>query len=880
MSASQYGHIPSDIPPGHRRSTFHPRLSLDPSEARSSSSVEYQDNLDVEPFEEKADRFRDDPRMEEGEAAGYGEEEGDADGQGYAVEPRRLRPRQKSRKILAVLITIVLFAAAIGGLAASGYSAPSFSVKGGTKHITMNHVFNGTFNAWVKQLDWVKEADDGTFSHVNNEGNIVLNTVQNMTLDTLLVDSSLVLDLKGDRLHWQSWSLSADMKYVLFKTDHVKQWRHSSFGNYWVHRRSDSVTFPLVAPSTPPTIARCTWAPVGHAIAFVSDNDLYVVPESEMASSKPEPVRVTNDGSSVVFNGVPDWVYEEEVFEADSAMWWSPDGKALAYLRSDESKVKDFKLQYYNPSNDAFEVHQYSTELDMKYPKPGTPNPTATVHTYTLSSRAKHQLSWDGEMPKDDRIIVEVGWVADDALLIKEIDRAARIGNVVLFQGGETKGDIVRILGKDGEEGDDGWIDHGQNVIPVKGPVQGYLDVVPNEGYNHIAFYSPLNATKPLWITSGEWEVTQISGVDAKKGLIYFTAATPSIDRHIYSIPLPSSESGDYDETMTPITDNTTPGFFEASFSPGAGYYVLGYRGPEVPWQRVMETGSAEDRVNVLLEGNAELNKTLTEFIKPLVSRSTIVSDGYELNMLEIVPPNLDTSGRKKYPVLVRVYGGPGSQMVSNRFEHDWHTYLAASQRYIVVVVDGRGTGLKGRALRNPVRDNLGTYEVTDQIAVAREMAKRRYVDRSRIGIWGWSYGGYMTCKTLEADSGIFTLGMAVAPVTNWLYYDSIYTERYMSTPTANPLGYVTSAVNNVTSFAGDKVDFIWAHGSGDDNVHYVNSASLLDKLTEKHVRGWRFRMFTDSNHSMDKRQAYREVYEWMNDFLEEKWGKGGTIHH
>ncbi|WVQ85047.1 hypothetical protein IAT38_007211 [Cryptococcus sp. DSM 104549] len=281
-----------------------------------------------------------------------------------------------------------------------------------------------------------------------------------------------------------------------------------------------------------------------------------------------------------------------------------------------------------------------------------------------------------------------------------------------------------------------------------------------------------------------------------------------------------------------------------------------------------MVTGSAGDRVNVLLEGNAEPNKTLTEPINPLVSRSTIVSDGYGLKMLEIVPPNLDTSGRRRYPVLVRVYGGPGSQMVSNRFEHDWHTYLSASQRYIVVVVvAGRRTGLKGRAVRNPVRDNLGTYEVIDQIAVAREMAKRRATASI-----------CMTCKTLEADSGIFTLGTGVASVTNWLYYDSVYTERYMSTQTANPLGYATSA--DVTSFAGDKVDFIWARGSGDDNVHYVNSASLLDKLTEKHVRGWRFRKFTDSNHSMDKRQTYREVYEWINDFLEEKWGKGGTIHH
>ncbi|KIR97029.1 dipeptidyl aminopeptidase [Cryptococcus deuterogattii 2001/935-1] len=783
---------------------------MPPHSPRSSTSTVYRDTLSTDPFQEKHSPFRDD--------APYSDDE-----QGFAVTTR---PRNKSRNILALLVAIIAFAGVVGVLAASGYSVPSFSSKGGTKHITMDHVFNGTFNAYSKQIDWVKEAEDGTFSHIDRHGNIVLNTVRNMTTDTLLVNASLVLDLEGNQLHWTAWALSADMQYVLFKTDHLKQWRHSSFGNYWIHRRHDSFTFPVVPPTSPPTVAKCTWSPVGHALAFVSKNDVYIVSEHDLSSvspsssSTPSHVRVTTDGSHTVFNGVPDWVYEEEVFETDTALWWSPDAKRIAFLRSDESKVHDFKLQYYNPSDDAFKVYQYQTELDMKYPKPGTPNPTVTVHTFSLSSLSTstgstERLTWPGEFPLPDRIITEVGWVADDALLVKEIDRAARDGNVVLFQfqfeneSGEGKSKTM-----EGEIG--------QNVIPVKGSVPGYLDIVPNQGYNHIALFTPLNASKPLWITKGQWEVTEISGVDTEKGLVYFTAATPSIDRHIYSIPLSFSPHDNNEEEeggggekggMTPLTDPTFPGYFQASFSPKAGYYVLGYKGPEVPWQRLIETGPGED----------------------------------QLNMLEILPPNIDITGRKKYPVLIRVYGGPGSQMVSNRFERDWHSYLAASQRYIIVMLDGRGTGFKGRNLRNPVRDDLGHWEVQDQIAAAREMAKRAYVDRSRIGIWGWSYGGYMTCKTIEAASGIFTLGMAVAPVTDWLYYDSIYTERYMSTPSANKDGYTTSAVNNVTSFSGDKVDFIWAHGSGDDNVHYVNSAALLDKLTQEQVRGWRFRMFTDS---------------------------------
>ena len=271
------------------------------------------------------------------------------------------------------------------------------------------------------------------------------------------------------------------------------------------------------------------------------------------------------------------------------------------------------------------------------------------------------------------------------------------------------------------------------------------------------------------------------------------------------------------------------------------------YRGPEVPWQRLIQTG--QDGFSELLEGNAELNSTLSEFLRPIVTRTTIISDDNELNLVQITPPNFDASGRKKYPVLIRVYGGPGSQMVSNLWSRDWHTYLACEKKYIIVLVDGRGTGFKGRKLRNPVTDDLGHWEVVDQIAAAREMVKRVYVDRTRIGIWGWSYGGYMTCKTLEADSGIFTLGMAVAPVTDWRYYDSIYTERYMRTPEENPEGYERSAVNNMTGFGN--ADFLLAHGTGDDNVHFMNSASLVDKLTQSKTRGWRFRMFTDSSVSL-----------------------------
>jgi len=212
--------------------------------------------------------------------------------------------------------------------------------------------------------------------------------------------------------------------------------------------------------------------------------------------------------------------------------------------------------------------------------------------------------------------------------------------------------------------------------------------------------------------------------------------------------------------------------------------------------------------------------------------------------------------------------------LVDLRFGRDWHDYLACGLDYIVVVVDGRGTGFKGRKLRNIVKGNLGYWETVDQLAAARVWAAKKYVDPKRIGIWGWSYGGFMSSKVAEANAGIHSLAMAVAPVTSWRLYDSIYTERYMNLPSLNPGGYVNASISNVTGF--HNVDFLLAHGSGDDNVHFANSAHLLDMFTQAHVRRFRFRMFTDSDHGINRRGAYREIYEFMTGFLIEKWGKGG----
>ncbi|KAH9055740.1 dipeptidyl aminopeptidase [Lactarius vividus] len=778
------------------------------------------------------------------------------------------------RGLLLTLAALVTLSGVVGLFAAFTYKDTRRIIPG-NEHITMDHIFNRTFTADRTSLSWVPEAGDGVFS-VSQDGFIKLVSLESNTT-TDLVQMSDLKDEQGNRLALHNWKLSPDMKYMLIKADHRKQWRWSSFGNYWIFNLETKETYPLVPPSNPPTVAYATWSPTGQRIAYVMNNDLYVVPSLSRRASH---IQVTNSGNATLFHGVPDWVYEEEVFSSDFALWWSPDSTKVAFLAFDET-------------------------LTMRYPKPGYPNPLVSVHVFDverfLSERvfssepspaeATLELEWTGRQPLNDSVITDVVWLSNGTLLVKEVNRNADTGSAALFDVSDTTllaartGTVVRTFGKDGEEADEGWIDteHAVYPLPERFSVSGlpsYLDIVPDkQGFNHIALFNPANSRTPRFLTTGPWEVTGgIQAVDFEKGLVYFQAANPSsVGRNIFSAPLPLDSNFKFSDAApitqpSALTDTAGLGQYSADFSPEAGFYLLSYGGPKIPWQRVVKTNDTD--FDFVINDNARLNATWSRFETPIIQHTTIDSDGYELNAVELRPPHMDSSGRTKYPVLFRVYGGPGSQIVSTSFALDWHAYLACSLQYVVVVVDGRGTGYKGRALRNPVKGNLGFWEVHDQINAARLWAAKDYVDPKRIGIWGWSYGGFMSSKVVEANAGIHSLAISVAPVTSWRLYDSIYTERYMGLPALNPGGYVNASISNVTAF--DKVDYLLAHGSGDDNVHFANSAHLLDMFTKAHVRNYQFRMFTDSDHSIQMRGANRELYEYMTNFLLEKWGKGG----
>ncbi|GAA5856001.1 hypothetical protein JCM5353_008762 [Sporobolomyces roseus] len=804
----------------------------------------------------------------------------------------------------------------------------------GLQQITREHLANGTFWADSVQLNWLGEAGDGVYSQRTETGSILLVDV-NKNTTRVLVDGENIRDSEGAKLEWFRFKVSADLQYILFDSDWTKQWRHSTYANFWIHNISASTTRRLRSPVYPPRTSFASFSPKNHHIAYVHANDLYVLESPPVAKERNDPIRVTRDGSATTFNGVPDWVYEEEVFSSDITTWWSPTGTKLSFLSFDEEQVPEYEFPVYNSDWNQGGADPYPSHTVMRYPKSGYPNPKVRLRVFDLEKylestrdagyqtqqdidKATKELVFDSPFPENDILISEVVWTAENEVMVKATNRIATIERVARFEFDETVladerivvGKVVREV--DFEKLDGGWAEPGSNIVGISSTVllhsqsdssavpipsypPGYLDILPSpSGFNHLAYFSPADSKEPIFLTEGEWEIDgEIQMVDVQRGLVYFIAANPSIERHLFSVPLPTSltqlsdlKSGKTKlEAPTPLTATKERGHYSVSFSPFGGVYQLNYEGPGVPWQKLVKVDDAD--FTYPLTNNTELRKIDSRFQHAEISYPTIsidptISGGVEaakekqvvLNAMEMRPPLMDLSGKTKYPVLFQVYGGPNSQTVTTKFQRDWQHYLCTALGYVIVRVDPRGTGFRGRKHRVLVKNRLGEVERSDVIESARQWAELPYIDSKRVAIWGWSYGGFLTSKVIEANSSVFQLGMAVAPVTDWRYYDSVYTERYMSTPQLNKAGYDNSSVTEMDGFR--HAHYALAHGSGDDNVHYQNTAALLDKFTVAQVRDFRFRMFTDADHSMGLRGAYWELMAWLESFLVEKFGEGG----
>ncbi|KAE8407327.1 putative dipeptidyl-aminopeptidase B [Aspergillus pseudonomiae] len=741
--------------------------------------------------------------------------------------------------------------------------------------VTLQQVLTGSWNPRSHAISWIAgpDGEDGLLvqrAEVGKQGYLRVDDIRSQEGDDVDSQSSRILMNKaivqanGETLMPTFTWPSPDLNKVLLMSNHEKNWRYSFTGKYWIFDVATQTAQPL-DPSVPDgRVQLALWSPSSDAVVFVRDNNMYL-----RKLSSESVVSITKDGGEDLFYGVPDWVYEEEVITDKSVTWWSNDGKYVAFLRTNESAVPEFPVQYFvsRPSGKRPPpgLENYPEVRQIKYPKAGSPNPVVNLLFYDVEKDEVFPVNVPDDFPDDDRIIIEVLWASEGKVIVRATNRESDAVKIFLIDTKARTGKLVRF--EDIANLDGGWVEpsHYTKFIPADPsngrPDDGYIDTVIHDGYDHLAYFTPLDNPNPTMLTTGEWEVVEApSAVDLRRGIVYFVATKESpTQRHVYRVQLDGSN-------LQPLTDTSKPGFYDVSFSDGAGYALLSYNGPSVPWQAIINTQGDEITFEKTIEENSRLASMVETFALPTEVYQNVTIDGFTLQLVERRPPHFNPA--KKYPVVFQLYNGPTSQRVDRKFTIDFQSYIASNLGYIVVTLDARGTGYSGRKVRCAVRGNLGYYEAHDQITTAKMWAKKPYVDETRMAIWGWSYGGFMTLKVLEQDAGeTFQYGMAVAPVTDWRFYDSVYTERYMHTPEHNPSGYDNSSITNVSALS-EATRFLLIHGASDDNVHIQNTLTFVDKLDLSNVQNYDMHFYPDSDHNIYFHNAHFMIYERLSNWL------------
>ncbi len=686
----------------------------------------------------------------------------------------------------------------------------------------------------VDEVHWMKDGKHYLSLELNRKGaytSLVKSDITTGKAVETLVDGSKLPDSLA---MFRAYALSPKENKVLLSAEVEPIYRHSSkawnvvydlgTGKWQLLSKAGKQSNPLFSPD-------------GSKVAFVRENNLYFL---DLETGKEQ--AITKDGTSgELIHGMADWVYEEE-FSFTRAFDWSPDSKRLAWISFDESKVPEYHMQVWGDG-------LYPEDYAFKYPKAGEQNSAVWVSMYDVEAQQSKVVL---DERANDIYLPRLEWTKRNELL--SVQRLNRLQNQLELLHISPDGTAQVV-----------WKDKSKTYIEVTNDLR-YLDnanefVMSSEssGFKHLYHYR-MDGKLLGQITKGDWEVDAFLGVDEQKGLVYYTSTEVSpLERQLYSIKLNGKKK-------TQLTKES--GGHNIEMSPDFGYY-LDYHSSlntvPVVWLR----HTSESQKDKLLVDNASLKKRLEGLSLGKASFFKFkTSDGVELNGWQIVPPNFDPF--KTYPVLMDVYGGPGRQTVQDTwgsFNYIWYQMLA-QQGYIVVSVDGRGTGGRGAKFRSQTYGKLGELETKDQIETAKFLAKESYVDADRIGIWGWSFGGYLTSLCMTKGDGLFKMGIAVAPVTNWRFYDNIYSERYLGLPQDNPKGYDE---NSPVNFAEDlQGNYLLIHGTADDNVHLQNAIHMQNALISA---GKQFDTFyyPDRNHGIYGGVTRYHLYKMMTDFILEK---------
>ena len=658
---------------------------------------------------------------------------------------------------------------------------------------------------------------------------------------------------------FENYAFSSDEQQILLSAEFEPIYRHSGVSSYYLYNIADR-TFTKLSVNGKQRLT--TLSPDSKKAAFVRDNNLYWIDLSTL-----EEHQITSDGqlNSIIY-GTTDWVYEEE-FAITQGFQWSPDSKKIAFYRFDESKVKEYNMQMWGKL--------YPDDYRYKYPKAGEDNSRVDIWIYNLDSHTTLKPALGSER---DQYLPRFQWTNDaNQLAVMRMNRLQNHMELLLVDAASL--DIKNLY----EEHNEAYVEVPDTWQFLKNGRQ-FIITSEKSGYRHIYLYD-LNGNEVKQITSGEWEVSDVCGIDEDHQRVYFTSREHgAINKSLFVADFKGKKVKQkclnysaediqkiYDIAGLHITTAGTyvTGTYNASFSRGCKYYICTYSNANMPPAYTLH--DANGKMLNVLENNHDLQVRMAEYSTQRKEFGTFTTrQGTALNYYLIKPSNFDSS--KQYPLFFYVYGGPGNQQVTNSYGYsDYYWFhMLAEQGYVVACFDGRGTGGRGAQFKKQTYRDMGRMECEDAIEAAVWFGNQKWIDSERIGIFGWSFGGYLSTLAILKGNDVFKSAIAVAPVMNWRYYDNIYTERYLGLPQDNAHGYDdNSPLNFADRLQGN---YLLIHGTGDDNVHFQNSAEMVDQL-ENAGKQFDFRIYPNKNHSIYDAtgQTRLNLYQLMTQFILEK---------
>jgi dipeptidyl-peptidase 4 len=699
--------------------------------------------------------------------------------------------------------------------------------------ISVEEIYTGAFRSkGMDELQSMKNTNQYTvlnFDRASESMQIDLYDFATLKKVSTLIDTKNFTELKDGI---DSYTFSNDEKQLLLANNSNPIFRRSFTADYYLYSISSKSLSKVLEQVQEPT-----FSPDGTKIGFAKENNLFIYDIATKTTTQ-----VTTDGKkNSIINGITDWVYEEE-FAFVRAFDWSADSKKIAYIRFDETDVPEFSMNI-------FQKELYPKVETFKYPKAGEKNALVSLYVYDLANQKSKAIALSNYT---DFYIARMKWTNDANVLSAQILNRHQDNLDLLFIDG-TSGATKVIL----NEKDKAYVDVTDNLTFLKD--NSFIWTSEKEGYNHVYLYDKTGKLKNQ-ITKGNWEVTAYYGLDEKtKTIFYQSVERGSINRDIFKIGLDGKNKVRLSQNL---------GTNSATFSPNFDLYINTFSSATVAPTYTLNS-TKEGKLVKTIQDNTALQEKIKKYNLPTKEFFELTTEkGNKLNAWMIKPKDFDAT--KKYPVFMYQYSGPGSQEVANNWldTNDMWFMMLSQNGYIVACVDGRGTGFKGATFKKCTQKDLGRLEVEDQIDAAKVIGNYAYVDKSRIGIFGWSYGGFMSSNCILKGADVFKMAIAVAPVTNWRFYDSIYTERYLQTPQENAAGYdENSPINHVSKLKGN---YLLIHGTADDNVHVQNTMQMIEALVQANKQ-FDWAIYPDKNHGIYGGKTRIQLYNKMTNYIREK---------